>query len=166
MSNSENYKYGDHIRVCSLLYNLHGIYVGNDEVIQYVGNAIDITSLDIFACYQSTEIIFHNFRKYSPLEAVIRAYWLLKEYKCDLKFDDSEHFCDWCIEGLFTASYCYYSPHYHLESNHEDHNDKFIENFMPFEMFFEFCRNRNDYPDEVINRMLYNPELANLFSNR
>ncbi|MCG2575310.1 lecithin retinol acyltransferase family protein [Acinetobacter sp. ME22] len=100
---------GSHLCSSRGLYDHHGIYVGDNQVIHYSGfdeafkkGAIKKTSLESFlggsddfkvVSYPSYQNI------YSPEEIVHRAQSCLGEDDYNLFFNNCEHFACWCVTG-------------------------------------------------------------------
>lgn len=111
--NLEQFKIGDHIKALRLGYSHHGLYLGNDEVIHYVGledgfvgkkHPIAITSIDKFALGDTIQMVPHNEPLYNTAESIERATSKIGEDKYNILFNNCEHFINWCIEGEKTSS--------------------------------------------------------------
>lgn len=105
----QNLHPGSHLSVSKGLYDHHGIYIGNNQVIHYSGFAeafnkgcIEQTTLENFlggrdqftvVNYPSTTAIYTN------EEIVERAYRCLGEDHYNLLFNNCEHFACWCVTG-------------------------------------------------------------------
>ncbi len=88
------------------LYTHHGLYVGNEQVIHYAGNAVpgvqgpvEKVSLSDFLSGASCNVRDYASRRYSREESVTRAYDRLREDNYDLFSNNCEHFVRWCING-------------------------------------------------------------------
>lgn len=94
-----NFSYGDHLATSRLGYTHHGIYVGNDMVVEQCMEGIQLVSLSDFAEGNDVYVIEHNNRKYDPEETVNRAMSKIGDDNYNLVFNNCEHFANWCIEG-------------------------------------------------------------------
>lgn len=88
------------------IYTHHGLYVGNDEVIHYAGNAqpglrgpVEKVSVSVFAGDADCSVREYASRRYSREESVVRAFRRLNEDTYDLFSNNCEHFVTWCING-------------------------------------------------------------------
>lgn len=91
---------GDHIKASRIGYSHHGIYLGDEGVIHYLDGRVSITDYEEFRNGDSVKLVIHKKPKYTPKEAIERAYSRLGEKEYDLVFNNCEHFCNWCIEGV------------------------------------------------------------------
>jgi hypothetical protein len=95
---------GDHIKVSRGIYDHHGIFAGNQNVIHYYKtndvSKIALTSFENFSENSGTEIVIHNTPKYSPDEVILRARSRIDEGQYHFLFHNCEHFCNWCIDGI------------------------------------------------------------------
>ncbi|MDR2142589.1 MAG: lecithin retinol acyltransferase family protein [Deltaproteobacteria bacterium] len=102
------YSPGDHIKANRVAYDHHGIYLGEGEVIHYTGEIFDssnarvqIDKINTFSDNSSVERVFHEPDKmYIPEAIVIRACYRLCEKEYSVFFNNCEHFCNWCVEGV------------------------------------------------------------------
>lgn len=101
---------GDHIFVDRQggLYQHHGIYIGNNQVVHYAGWAdelkagkVEIISLENFRLQETIKKVFYVDIKvhYSRIDIVKRAKSRLNEDLYDLFSNNCEHFSHWCITG-------------------------------------------------------------------
>lgn len=109
---------GDHIRVKSNGYYHHGIYVGNDEVIQFgypfsmyqKHEDIEVIKSPIeeflnggfleVRCYSKKELK----KKYSTEKILETAFSMLGTKGYNLLYNNCEHFANFCIFGEKTSS--------------------------------------------------------------
>ena len=105
----QNLHPGSHLSVSRGVYDHHGIYIGNNQVIHYSGFAeafnkgsIEQTTLENFlggrdqftvVNYPSNKVIYTN------QQIVERAYRCLGEDDYHLLFNNCEHFACWCVTG-------------------------------------------------------------------
>ncbi|MDM1022292.1 lecithin retinol acyltransferase family protein [Acinetobacter sp. VNK23] len=105
----QNLHPGSHLSVSRGVYEHHGIYIGNNQVIHYSGFAeafnkgcIEQTTLENFldgrdqftvVNYPSNEVLYTN------QQVVERAYRCLGEDNYNLIFNNCEHFACWCVTG-------------------------------------------------------------------
>ncbi|OTG91061.1 lecithin retinol acyltransferase family protein [Acinetobacter sp. ANC 3813] len=101
---------GDHIFVDRQggLYQHHGIYIGNNQVVHYAGWAnelkvgkVEIISLENFRLQETIKKFFYADKKvqYSRIDTVKRAKSRLNEDLYDLFSNNCKHFSHWCITG-------------------------------------------------------------------
>jgi hypothetical protein len=97
-------KRGDHLVTPRTFYRHHGICVGDDKVIHYVGSVeglrkrpIAITSIDEFAQDNPVFVCASPFRKYDAEQTVARAMGRLHEDKYNVITNSCEHFVYHCI---------------------------------------------------------------------
>ncbi len=100
---------GDHIRVLlhfpwGLAFYHHGVYVGNDMVIEYTGRVseqkvIRECSLESFARGKRIELDNREDAVYSPIEIVTRAKSRIGETAYCLAYNNCESFATWCRCG-------------------------------------------------------------------
>lgn len=105
----QNLHPGSHLSVSRGVYDHHGIYIGNNQVIHYSGFAeafnkgcIEQTTLEKFlggrdqftvVNYPSNKVLYTN------QQIVERAYRCLGEDHYNLVFNNCEHFACWCVTG-------------------------------------------------------------------
>lgn len=105
----QNLHPGSHLSVSRGVYDHHGIYIGNNQVIHYSGFAeafnkgcIEQTTLEKFlggrdqftvVNYPSNKVLYTN------QQIVERAYRCLGEDDYNLLFNNCEHFACWCVTG-------------------------------------------------------------------
>ncbi|MFG0635064.1 lecithin retinol acyltransferase family protein [Acinetobacter soli] len=105
----QNLHPGSHLSVSRGVYDHHGIYIGNNQVIHYSGFAeafnkgsIEQTTLENFlggrdqftvVNYPSNKVLYTN------QQIVERAYECLGEDHYNLVFNNCEHFACWCVTG-------------------------------------------------------------------
>lgn len=100
---------GSHLSVSKGLYDHHGIYIGNNQVIHYFGfseafkkGAIEQTTLENFLGGSDQFTVVHypsSTAIYTNEEIVNRAYRCLGEDNYNLLFNNCEHFACWCVTG-------------------------------------------------------------------
>jgi hypothetical protein len=95
---------GDHLVSRRIGYSHHGLFVGDERVIHYAGNAqagvsgpVEEISLARFADGHKYYIKTHTDRKYSPLESISRAKSRIGESNYCVWANNCEHFIGWCI---------------------------------------------------------------------
>lgn len=103
---------GDHLVSPRLGFRHHGLYLGQGRVIHYAGgtsasssgagatDGIECVSLAEFAQGRRITVIPHLRPRYSPDDAVLRAYRRQGEQSYHPAFNNCEHFVQWCIEGV------------------------------------------------------------------
>ncbi|MFM5781513.1 lecithin retinol acyltransferase family protein [Aeromonas caviae] len=98
---------GDHLVSPRTGYQHHGLYLGDHQVIHYLGfsageqsGQITITSLPEFCQERDYYIQHHGTRAYNREESIDRAYSRLGEAHYSTLFNNCEHFVLWCIEGF------------------------------------------------------------------
>jgi len=104
-------KTGDHLVTKRNGYTHHGLYIGNDEVIHYSGNAdglskgsIEVTSVHDFSDGYSVRVREHFIRTYDENQSVERARSRLGEDWYNVLVNNCEHFVTWCIVGFHSSS--------------------------------------------------------------
>lgn len=102
---------GEHLVSPRSGYQHHGLYLGDHQVIHYLGVSaggqaghIAITTLAEFCQGRGHSVMPHNRRTYDRRESIDRAYTRLGEAHYHVLFNNCEHFVLWCIEGF------HYSP--------------------------------------------------------
>ncbi len=102
---------GDHLVTPRLGFTHHGIYIGDQRVIQYSGfmdglskKPVSITTLDRFDNGFGFWVEEPRVRSFSPAESVERAYSRLGENEYSLFFNNCEHFVNWCISGMHSSA--------------------------------------------------------------
>ena len=98
---------GDHVVTPRIGYTHHGLYLGNKEVIHYVGSSlggpsgrITQVSLEQFCQGNGCTVREYPIRIYGRKESVQRAYKRLGEAQYDLLLNNCEQFVTWCIMGF------------------------------------------------------------------
>lgn len=98
---------GDHLVSPRTGYQHHGLYLGDHQVIHYLGfsagelsGQITITSLAEFCQMHDYHIQHHETRAYNREESIDRAYSRLGETHYSPLLNNCEHFVLWCIEGF------------------------------------------------------------------
>jgi len=108
---------GDHIRVNRGIYNHHGIYVTNDEVIHFASykddnllgsdNKIIKTNILEFLRDGKTEVKIYTDEERPdlyPIEAIVNwARSCLNDQGYNVIFNNCEHFANWCTLGRFRS---------------------------------------------------------------
>ncbi len=102
---------GDHLVTPRLGFTHHGIYVGDQRVIQYAGfigglskKPVSITSLERFDNGFGFWVEEPSVRSFSPEESVERAFSRLGENEYNIIFNNCEHFVNWCISGMHSSA--------------------------------------------------------------
>lgn len=97
---------GAHLVADRGLYDHHGIYIGNGEVIHYAGfidyfqkGAIEITDINSFIGTSRTSVCPLRKGAFEPEDIVLRAYSRVGEDAYHLLFNNCESFANWCIYG-------------------------------------------------------------------
>jgi hypothetical protein len=97
---------GAHLLTRRQGYIHHGIYVGNGEVIHYVGfkgllrcGPVEKTTLADFANGYGLSVETNTAARYIGVEIVRRASSRLGENDYHLLTNNCEHFCTWCLSG-------------------------------------------------------------------
>jgi len=108
---------GSHLVSSRGFYTHHGIYAGDNKVIQYSGYAksvnmhdtapnssdkrspVEMVTLSKFEANQGLTIEEHPYATYSPQEVVRRAYSRIGEREYNVLFNNCEHFVNWCVYG-------------------------------------------------------------------
>ncbi|MEH0155337.1 lecithin retinol acyltransferase family protein [Limibacter armeniacum] len=98
--------YGQHIFVDKGIYTHHGIGLDDHRVIHYAGfseaweiGPVEIIAINEFARGAEIKIKQYGKRKFSPTEAVERAFSRLGENGYTLWGNNCEHFVEWAITG-------------------------------------------------------------------
>lgn len=103
---------GDHLVSPRLGFGHHGLYLGQGRVMHYAGGAsasssgtgaadgIECVSLAEFAQGRGVMVVTHPHPRFSPDEAIHRAYRRQGEQRYHPAFNNCEHFVQWCIEGV------------------------------------------------------------------
>lgn len=97
---------GAHMVTPRFGYTHHGIYVGEDRVVQYGGlswgfrrGRVEEVSLTEFAQGRPVSIRAAESRRYDEQEVVRRARRRLGEDRYSVLTNNCEHFCEWCVRG-------------------------------------------------------------------
>ncbi|MBN3761379.1 lecithin retinol acyltransferase family protein [Burkholderia sp. Ac-20365] len=97
---------GDHLVAQFAAYKHHGLYLGNDHVMQYTGPSsgaptglIECVSLATFAEHTTVTVFDHPRRTYGREASIARAWSRHREATYHLWENNCEHFVFWCIEG-------------------------------------------------------------------
>lgn len=93
------FEVGDHLKADRVVYDHHGIYIGNKQVIAYLDHeGIAICSYDKFKDGAEVSVVeHHSDRRYRGIEVARRAYSRLGENNYNLIFNNCEHFANWCV---------------------------------------------------------------------
>lgn len=101
-----NFSIGDHLVASRVLYQHHGLYMGDNKVIHYSNlecqmntYKVCICSLASFSQGYNISKYPHPTRKYDGKTSIKRAISRLGEREYNLLFNNCEHFIMWCIEG-------------------------------------------------------------------
>jgi hypothetical protein len=99
LSNTKDINLGDHLYVQRVGYTHHGVFIGNNSVIHYLGKeGVTIDSLEVFA--QGAKIHKKESKKiYSNAEIIVRARSRLREKNYNLFGNNCENFVIWCRSG-------------------------------------------------------------------
>jgi hypothetical protein len=96
---------GDHIKVRRLGYTLHGVHVGDGNVIHYSGLAerlaggpVEVVPKERFARGGRVQVLEHRVR-YDTERVVERALSRLGEDEYHFVFRNCEHFATWAVTG-------------------------------------------------------------------
>lgn len=121
----DRFEPGDHLRVRRPWgYMHHGVYIGNDRVVQFGGRIVDkpratmgFASLSEFEKSGVAEVVIHGRpRRFLPTlpdalpreEIVERAEWLVHNYlpkRYHAIGNNCEHMANWCTTGWYTESH-------------------------------------------------------------
>ncbi len=95
---------GDHLVTPRMGFTHHGIYLGDAQVMHYAGyidgrgkKPVSIVTLARFDNGFGYWVEAPQSRRFSPEEALARAYSRLGENSYHLLFNNCEHFVNWCI---------------------------------------------------------------------
>ncbi len=119
IASSKKLEAGDHIYIIitmPIVYEHHGIYIGNDKVI-HLANVIVECNLNKFACglvvrraseygYQGYPIPYTRTKitqRFQPKEIVQRAKSKLGTGLYSLEEYNDEHFVSWCVCGVYCS---------------------------------------------------------------
>jgi Na+-translocating ferredoxin:NAD+ oxidoreductase RNF subunit RnfB len=94
----------DHLEANRNFYFHHGIYLGDGKVIHWVKDdsiaRVEITNFETYADNCTVSKVNHQSTKYNGNQIIMRAMSRLGESGYNLAFENCEHFCYWCIEGI------------------------------------------------------------------
>lgn len=106
-----SFQIGDHLVSSRGWYTHHGLYMGDDEIVHYAGNAqpgvsgpIEKTTLAVFCGSTGCTVRHYGVRKYTREESVSRASRRLGENNYCVRSNNCEHFVEWCINGDHRSS--------------------------------------------------------------
>lgn len=88
----------DHIKVERLGYTHHGIYIGDNKIIHFKQNKIQIGTLEEFQL-DSPYIKIASAKLYPDTEIIQRAIKRVGEQDYNLFLNNCEHFVTWCRSG-------------------------------------------------------------------
>ncbi|MDR1871895.1 MAG: lecithin retinol acyltransferase family protein [Deltaproteobacteria bacterium] len=147
----------DHLKAERILYTHHGIYLGNNKVVHYLKEGVSITDYDTFCDNSAVEIVKHPKAKRHPKEVIVRALTRVCEDKYNLVFNNREHFCNWCIDGLSESDQVLFAA--------SMLNPKLVP-FFKFEPYFADIMNNNSTMSETLQNLIdkYSP-FSTLISN-
>ncbi|WP_447832292.1 lecithin retinol acyltransferase family protein [Aeromonas salmonicida] len=98
---------GDHLVSSRPGFHHHGLYLGEQQVIHYLGfsagelsGQIAVTSLAQFCQSNDYQVVPHAMRCYSHEQSIDRAFSRLGEAHYNTVFNNCEHFVRWCIDGF------------------------------------------------------------------
>lgn len=126
-----NFSIGDHLVASRVLYQHHGLYMGDNKVIHYSNlgfqmNAykVCISSLASFSQGYNISIHPHPKRKFDGKTSIKRAISRLGEREYNLLSNNCEHFIMWCIEGdkvspQISNAYTQFSALHLLSKSHQ-----------------------------------------------
>jgi len=102
---------GAHLVTPRCGYTHHGVYVGDGEVVHYMGlssawrrGPVAKVTLAQFASGHPVSIKPEAEAAYTPLEIVARAQARLGEDRYHVMSNNCEHFCAWCTYGVARSS--------------------------------------------------------------
>lgn len=90
---------GSHLKTSRLIYEHHGVYIGDGLVIHYADDGIRIDTLEDFSKGFGIEVVLHLDSPFTGREIRSRAISRLGEDAYDLVFNNCEHFANWCCMG-------------------------------------------------------------------
>lgn len=90
---------GCHLKTNRVLYEHHGVYIGDGLVIHYEDSGITIDTLDEFSQGFDVDVVPHPESPFAGQEIRSRAISRLGEAEYDLVFNNCEHFANWCCTG-------------------------------------------------------------------
>jgi hypothetical protein len=103
----EAFPLGAHLVTPRRWYTHHGIYVGNGQVVHYLGLSTSLrrgpiakVSLAEFANGHPVHVNDETNVAYSGIEVAARACSRLGEDAYDVLCNNCEHFCSWCMVGV------------------------------------------------------------------
>jgi hypothetical protein len=92
------FEQGDHIMVDRLIYQHHGVYVGDDMVIHYTQDGVKLSSLGEFS--KGWRVIRYEHSNMLPRDEIVkRAYERLGEDEYNIITKNCEHFACYCCIG-------------------------------------------------------------------
>ena len=95
----KKFKVGCHLKAGRLLYEHHGIYIGEGLVIHYAFDGITVDTVEKCARGEIMEEVPHFDSPYTGEEIRKRAFSRLGEDRYDLVSNNCEHFANWCCTG-------------------------------------------------------------------
>jgi hypothetical protein len=102
---------GAHLVTLRRGYTHHGIYVGDGQVVHYMGlssalrrGPVAKVTLEQFASGRVVSIEPEPAAAYTPIEIVKRAQSRLGEDRYSLLHNNCEHLCAWCTHGVARAA--------------------------------------------------------------
>ncbi len=100
VSESSDIELAGHLVTPRILYTHHGLYIGNNMVVQRSREGVNVVNFEEFAEGYEVYLRTHETRKYTKEESVIRGLSLVGEEKYNVLFNNCEHFVSWCIDGI------------------------------------------------------------------
>lgn len=93
------YAVGSHLKTDRILYQHHGVYIGEGLVIHYAFDGITVDTVERFSAGGPIQQVIHPDTPYTGEEIRRRAFSRLGEDKYDLVANNCEHFANWCCTG-------------------------------------------------------------------
>lgn len=90
---------GSHLKPDRVLYQHHGVYIGEGLVIHYAFDGITVDTVERFSSGGPIELVPHPGSPYTGEEIRGRAFSRLGEDEYDLVANNCEHFANWCCTG-------------------------------------------------------------------
>ena len=90
---------GSHLKTDRVLYQHHGVYIGEGLVIHYAFDGITVDTVERFSSGGPIELVPHPGSPYTGEEIRGRAFSRLGEDEYDLVANNCEHFANWCCTG-------------------------------------------------------------------
>lgn len=94
-----SFSVGSHLKTDRIVYQHHGVYIGEGLVIHYAFDGITVDSVKQFSSGSLIEQVPHPDSPYTGEEIRERAFSRLGEDEYDLVANNCEHFANWCCTG-------------------------------------------------------------------